>query len=127
MNISTPILAYMAYKTVRLLKMKWTNWEAYKLGLIDDKGNKLREPITTDENAALNPMYNLLRKVKKVLEKYLGGSLLLATLIGAYLLKENVENANEIRTSLQEELTDHEMEQLGHIVLQLQKMKFKDE
>lgn len=124
MNISTPILAYMAYKTVRLLKMDWKNWEAYKLGLIDDKGNKIKEPLTSEENAALNPMYNLLRKVKKVLQKYLGGSVLLAGLIGAWILKEGVENANEIREELEQELTEYELKELGIIVEQLQKMKF---
>ena len=34
---------YYVYKMAKFLVLPWTEWEAYRLGIIDDKGNLLKK------------------------------------------------------------------------------------
>lgn len=49
------------------LKKPYTEFVAYKLGLIDDSGNKLKSPTTVDEQAAFNPFTKIVLKLKRFL------------------------------------------------------------
>lgn len=48
-----------------------TEFRAYKLGIIDENGNKLKEPVTEEERQAFTPAAKTLIKVKR----YLGSKL----------------------------------------------------
>jgi len=50
-----------------LLNKKITEFKAYKLGLIDQNGNKIKEPKTVLEQAALTPEIKTILKVKRFL------------------------------------------------------------
>jgi hypothetical protein len=53
------------------LNKKFTEFEAYKLGIINEKGDKIKEPITEQEKAAYSSETKTILKIKK----YLGSKL----------------------------------------------------
>ena len=86
--------------TFRFLKLLVTPFEktnAYKLGLIDDKGKKLRKPETSEEKSAYNPFHRIVFNIKKLIAKVPGGSSRIASYASAlYLIKEkyNISDKN---------------------------------
>jgi hypothetical protein len=71
---------------------KFEDTNAYKLGLIDDQGKKLKKPQTSEEKSAYNAFHRLVFNIKKLLAKVPGGSSRLATYAAAlYLIKEKYE------------------------------------
>jgi len=85
--------------TLRFLRLLTTNFEdtnAYKLGLIDDKGAKLRKPQTSDEKSAYNIFHRLVFNLKKLLAKAPGGSSKIASYAAAlFLIKEKYNMSEE--------------------------------
>jgi hypothetical protein len=65
-------------------------FKAYKLGIVDEYGNRIKEPITEEEKAAYTPVVRTLLKVKR----YLGSKLDLITQ-STILEKENSLNYNK--------------------------------
>ena len=76
---------------LRLLTTKFEDTTAYKLALIDEKGNKLKNPETSEEKSAYNAFHRLVFNLKKLLEKVPGGSSKLASYAAAlFLIKEQL-------------------------------------
>lgn len=77
---------------LRELNKKFTDFEAYKLGIINENGDRIKEPITEQEKAAYSPETKTILKIKK----YLGSKLDLinqtAILENASKLDYNKEN-----------------------------------
>lgn len=74
---------------LRLLTTKWEDTNAFKLGLIDNKGKKLRNPESSEEKSAYNYFHRLVFNLKKLLNKAPGGKSVLGSYIAAlYLIKE---------------------------------------
>ena len=80
--------------TLRFLRLLTTPWEetnAFKLGLIDDEGKKLRKPVTTEEKSAYNTFHRLVFNIKKIINKAPGGKSKIASYASAlYLIKEHL-------------------------------------
>ena len=77
------------FRFLKLLVTSFENTEAYKLGLIDDKGKRLKRPETSDEKSAYTPFHKLVFNIKKLIAKAPGGSTKIASYAAAlYLLKE---------------------------------------
>ena len=80
--------------TLRFLRLLTTAWEdtnAFKLGLIDDQGKKLKKPQTTEEKSAYNTFHRLVFNIKKLINKVPGGSSKIASYASAlYLIKEHL-------------------------------------
>ena len=80
--------------TLRFLRLLTTAFEdttAFKLGLIDDQGNKLKKPFTEKEKSAYNMFHRLVFNIKKLLAKVPGGSSKLASYASAlFLIKEHL-------------------------------------
>ena len=77
---------------LRLLTTKFEDTTAYKLGLIDEQGNKLRSPKTNEEKSAYNAFHRLVFNLKKLLAKVPGGSSKFASYVSAlFLIKEHLE------------------------------------
>jgi hypothetical protein len=78
--------------TFRFLKLLVTPFEktnAYKLGLIDDTGKKLRKADTTEEKSAYNAFHRIVFNLKKLIAKVPGGKTRIASYASAlYLIKE---------------------------------------
>jgi hypothetical protein len=90
--------AFLVYQTVKRLTTPFKNWDAYKAGIIDDKGNviKKRGTLTPDEQKYWGYFDILTANLKKLLSKLPGGASRLATIAAAaYLLKEHKDNYNK--------------------------------
>jgi len=72
---------------LNMLNKEFKSFEAYKLGLINEKGDKIKEPITEQELLAYSPETKTILKVKK----YLGSKL---ELINQTALLENSNKLN---------------------------------
>lgn len=77
-----------------MLAKRFRDWDAFKFGLIDEKGNKLREPKTKEERKSLDTIKNLVRKIKRTLVKFTPDTPTVQFVLAHQLLKEH---ANEIK------------------------------
>lgn len=86
----------MLYMILKKLTTNFTNWEAYKLGLIDNAGNIIKpraERKTSAELKALTMLDVFCLNIKKLLQKIPGNRNSLLTMAGAlFLVKEQEEN-----------------------------------
>lgn len=74
------------------LKKSYKDFECYKLGIIDEKGNKIKSPLTEQEQAAYSPMIKTILTIKR----YLGSKVELMQATNelekqALPIKENIE------------------------------------
>lgn len=79
-----------AFRFLRLLVMPWKKTKAYKLGLIDDDGRRIRSPETSEEKAAYTFFHRLVFNLKRLINLVPGkGPRTLASYASAlYLIKE---------------------------------------
>lgn len=113
----TAIDVFIAYKFIKQLTKPWKNWEAYKLGLIDDRGKKLRS-IETNADKDAYPLWKIMvRNLKRLLDKVpFGKSVIGSFAASLWLIKEElgVEDItvleNEFKKYLEESefLVEHE-------------------
>lgn len=79
-----------------VLNQNYTEFEAYKLGIINTNGDKIKEPVTEQEQAAYSPETKTILKIKK----YLGPKLDLinqtAILESASKLNYNKDNHKKV-------------------------------
>lgn len=59
------------YSLASRFARKFENWEAYKLGLIDNEGNIIRSPQTLKEKSALTPLDRVILQIKRLIPKRL--------------------------------------------------------
>lgn len=82
----------MVYQFVRRLATPFNEWDAYKLGIIDENGNvlkKRKDLSTIKERDAFGVFDVMILNIKKLLAKLPGGSSKLASYAAAlYLIKE---------------------------------------
>ena len=79
-----------AFRFLKLLVTPWEKTNAYKLGIVDDNGKKLKKPETAEEKDAYNIFHKLVYNVKRLLGKLPLGQTRLASYAAAlYLIKEN--------------------------------------
>ena len=106
---------FIAYKFIKLLSTPWKETEAYKLGIIDDKGTilKKRKSLKNDERKAYpSVFYTLVWKIKRLLDKLPPTRTRLGSLATAlWLLKEEVGNTES--PTLLEDIMFQELEQRG--------------
>lgn len=76
---------------LRLLTTKFEDTNAFKLGLIDKEGTKLKKPESKQEKDSYNTFHRLAFNLKKLLAKVPGGKSSLASYAAAlFLIKENL-------------------------------------
>lgn len=79
------------FRFIRMLVMDWKSWDAYKLGIIDGEGNRVKDvPLDTDEKkSAYTPFIRLAANTKRLLSKIPGGGSKLGSFAAAlFLIKE---------------------------------------
>lgn len=100
----------LIYKFIRLLSKPFKDWPAYKLGIIDENGEilKSRKDLSTlKERQAFGLFENMVRKLKKLLEKVPGGKSNIASYAAAlWFLREH-----EFIEAHGEELTEDELKE----------------
>ena len=113
--------------TLRFLRLFTTKFEdttAYKLGLIDEKGKKLRKPETSEEKSAYNLFHRLVFNLKKLLAKVPGGSSKFASYASALLLLK--EHLNLSDKSIQRIVEEVGLDPLDFLSEETQWFKTKD-
>lgn len=94
------------FRFIRMLVLDWKDWDAYKLGIIDDNGKRNKnEKIDNDEKkSAYTPFIRLAANVKRLLNKIPGGGSKLGSFAAAlYLIKERYSlSDNKLRKILRE-------------------------
>jgi hypothetical protein len=90
---------YLVYRVLRRLTTPFESWEAYKLGIIDAKGNILKKRRDLDrvaEREAFTLFDLMILNMKKALAVIPGGSTKVATYAAAlWLIREFREDASE--------------------------------
>jgi len=83
---------FLVYQFIRRLATPFREWDAYKLGIIDERGNilKSRKQLTTKKERDAFGIYDIMvLNIKKMIEKLPGGKSRLASYAAAlYLIKE---------------------------------------
>lgn len=106
---------FFVYQFVKLLTTPFEEWELFKLGIIDEKGNTLkkrRDLRTAEEKDAVTPFVNLVKNIKKTLSKFAGKSKLASYAAALYLIKEHKMFTDE----LVEDYDNVDMERLYNFV-----------
>ncbi len=117
-NLSKTAGVYLTYKFVKLLKTPFNKWDAYELGLINEKGEKIKDPKTAEEKTAFGTVINLVRKIKRMFGKYIPNEKLLSFLVSIYLMKETPENKTyrDLSTKLSNYLNPEENDILFNLL-----------
>ena len=80
------------FRFIRMLVLKWPEWDAYKEGIIDDNGKRVKSVKIDSEakRAAWTPFIRLCANIKRLISKIPGGGSRLGGFVSAlYLIKEN--------------------------------------
>ena len=83
------------FRFLRLLTTPWQDTNAFKLGLIDDQGKKIKKPQTTEEKSAYNLFHRLVYNVKKLINKVPGGKSKIASYAAALLLLKETHDLSD--------------------------------
>lgn len=84
---------FLVYQFIKRLATPFKEWDAYKLGIIDEKGNQLlkrKQFRKQKEHDAFGIFDVMITKLKRLLEKVPGGKTRIASYAAAlYLIKEH--------------------------------------
>ncbi len=83
-------IAY-TFRFIKMLVMDWKSWDAYKLGIIDEDGKRLRniKIDSSEKKDAWTPFIRLCANIKRLVSKVPGGGSKLGSFVSAlYLIKE---------------------------------------
>lgn len=85
-SLSDLVIVYLITKR---LTMPFAEWDAYKQGIINKDGKKLKEPASSSEKAAWTMLDVMVWNMKKLLGKYINDSALARYFTAAMLLKDH--------------------------------------
>ena len=80
------------FRFIRMLVLKWPEWDAYKQGIIDDNGKRVKSVKldTQEKKNAWTPFIRLCANIKRLISKIPGGGSRLGGFVSALcLIKEN--------------------------------------
>jgi len=88
---------YYALRFLRLLTTPWKKTNAYKAGIIGDKGQLLKKPETSEEKSVYNVFHKLVYNLKRLLTKLPFGQSVIGRYASAlYLIKEHTGLSDEL-------------------------------
>jgi hypothetical protein len=85
----------LIYQFLKRLTTPFDKSEAYKLGIIDENGKRIKKPETAEEEKAYGYFDRLVFNVKKLIEKVPGGKSKLASYAAALFLIRESNNVKE--------------------------------
>ena len=96
---STAIDAFITFRFLKLLVTPFNKTEAFKMGIIDERGKVLKRYKTLEriaERQAYTILHRLVFNIKKLIEKLPGGKSRLATYAAAlFLIKEHINEYHD--------------------------------
>ena len=94
----------LAYNFIKRLVTPFDETDAFKLGIIDERGKKIKDPKTKEEELSFSTFNRLIFNIKKIIERLPGGKTKLASYGAAlFLIKEGY--------NLKDHYTDEEIMQ----------------
>ena len=96
----------IAYRVLTMLVKPFSETDAYKLGIIDNKGKNLIKPSsfrTQEQREAYTFLHRLVFNMKKIINKLPGGESKLKSLVSAYFLIREYYEKNNRSTSMMQE------------------------
>jgi len=81
------------FRFIRMMAMDWKDWDAYKLGIIDENGKRQKDVKLDDDEkkSAYTPFIRLAANLKRLVAKLPGGGSKLGSFASAlFLIKEKV-------------------------------------
>jgi hypothetical protein len=112
---------FLVYSFIKKLVTPFDQWEAYKLGIIDEKGNiliKRKDFLKKSQRDAFGIFDLMILNIKKLLAKVPGGQTRLASYAAALFLIREWQHFSE-NSLLTEDVDDD--------IIRLSVMKFNDE
>jgi hypothetical protein len=99
--MSAIVDTYITYRIIKTLVTPWDEQDAYKHGIIDDKGKvlkKYKELKTSKEKNSYTVLIRFIFNLKRLMNKVPGGKSKMGSYAAAaiLLLKEEEENEKEI-------------------------------
>ncbi len=102
---------YMAYQFAKRLATPFVEWEAYKRGIIDERGKVLRPRktlVSREDKDAWRYFDTLVANLKKILEKIPLGRKRIVSIAAALLLLREHQNPGSIDSKMLKEELDKE-------------------
>ncbi|ADG59966.1 hypothetical protein Acj9p066 [Acinetobacter phage Acj9] len=63
-----------AYRFIRLMQKNFSEWEAFKTGVIDERGNVIKRPKSDEEKSSYTPFHGAVRALKKMVSTVPGAT-----------------------------------------------------
>lgn len=67
--MSSYIDTFVTYRILRMLTTPFEQTDAYNLGIIDKKGNRIKRPSTAEERDAYNLLHRMVFRLKRIINK----------------------------------------------------------
>jgi len=113
---------YVAYKFVKILSTPWKKTDAYKLGIIDDKGKilkKSKELETGEERKAYTIFHRLIWNVKRLLDKLPPGRTRIGSFVAAmWMLREYADKKGCVDNLMEDSLLEYLKD--NHIITKIE-------
>ena len=86
-----PLDAWLVYKFIRGLVTPWDETDAFRKGIIDAQGKKIKEKLTDDDEKSYSLFDRLIFNIKRLIEKIPGGKTKIGTYAAAlFLIREQL-------------------------------------
>ena len=97
---------FYSLRFLRLLTMPYEKTGAFKVGIIDKNGKKLKKPETPDERSNYNTFHKLVFNIRRLLAKVPAGKSAIARYAAAlFLIKDHLELNDEQMSKVLKEAT----------------------
>ena len=87
---------FYTLRFLRLLTTPWNKTNAFKEGIIDDKGKVIKKPETSKEKAVYNTFHRLVYNLKRLLNKLPFGRSTIASYAAALFLIKEESNMSDV-------------------------------
>jgi hypothetical protein len=106
-----------AFRLAKILFQKWESTDAFRLGLINADGKKLRAASTLEERASYTPFIALAFNIKRLLGKVPGGDTKVAAIAASYMMmKEYAVYEDGILPEVLDEVFERTLQDLGYLI-----------
>ena len=92
----------MAYNLLKKIGTPFKDFDAYKLGLIDEEGKKLKSPETDEERDSMDSYTKIVLNIKRIMSRFGVKNQSSQKIISLFLLKEGTLSETTQRVLLKE-------------------------
>jgi hypothetical protein len=123
--------AVTVYLILKKLMAPFTDWDAYKLHIIDKDGNKLKHPVTSKERDSWDMLTRFCWNLKKISNRFIGKGQFATWFTAAYLLKDSFnydylyKNKEKLNETLLADMTFGIQNDLQNLFLKVGHMDYK--